>query len=317
MKIEALTYVVEVANCQSITAAAKKLYMSQTTLSAIIRSVEEELGVQIFRRISKGVTLTEAGSKIIPMLQDIVMRYEKVANLYQDNHSIGKNVHILLYPAACYDFSIDLSSQLKAIYPDVTPIFHRSSQNKIISDLLNGVANVGISAHAYNSYPQILETCRSSGLQCEPVCEDSFSLCVNPSSKFAGRKLVSLHELKDEHRATAHYFPDSPNSGIAEGFRMVRKTTVFTSNEAIKMAAVRGDVIAMLSGLSLVNDPYIESGRLIAIPLTGFPIDNRLITLAIYRDLKELTLVEKFLIEQARVYFKHVGQPIDQDILAL
>ena len=47
MKIEYLSYLREIEACKSISAAAKKLYIGQTTLSAIIKSIEDELGVAI------------------------------------------------------------------------------------------------------------------------------------------------------------------------------------------------------------------------------------------------------------------------------
>lgn len=53
MKIEYLNYILEVWRCGSINAAAKVLYLSQSGLSSIIKSVEGELGYPIFERGAK------------------------------------------------------------------------------------------------------------------------------------------------------------------------------------------------------------------------------------------------------------------------
>lgn len=58
MRIEHLQYLLEIAKCHSISTAAKKLYISQTGLSAIVNSIEAELNIQIFRRSNKGTLLT-------------------------------------------------------------------------------------------------------------------------------------------------------------------------------------------------------------------------------------------------------------------
>lgn len=55
MRIEFLNYVIEVAKLGSISAAAKKMWLGTTSMSAIIKNVEDELNTEIFIRTPKGV----------------------------------------------------------------------------------------------------------------------------------------------------------------------------------------------------------------------------------------------------------------------
>lgn len=57
MTINQLKYVLEIAKASSIREAASKLYLSQPALSASIRELEEELGILIFERTNKGISL--------------------------------------------------------------------------------------------------------------------------------------------------------------------------------------------------------------------------------------------------------------------
>ncbi len=50
MTTQQLTYVIAVAECQSISKAAEKLYVTQPSLSQYIHSIEKQLGVQLFDR---------------------------------------------------------------------------------------------------------------------------------------------------------------------------------------------------------------------------------------------------------------------------
>ena len=59
MNIQQLTYIVEIANCKSISRAAEYLFVSQPALSQQIRNLEKELGYRVFHRTSKGLELTE------------------------------------------------------------------------------------------------------------------------------------------------------------------------------------------------------------------------------------------------------------------
>lgn len=61
MRTEQLKYLLEVTSCGSISAAAKRLYINQTTLSAAIQSIETELGGKLFQRTAKGVVLSAFG----------------------------------------------------------------------------------------------------------------------------------------------------------------------------------------------------------------------------------------------------------------
>lgn len=58
MTLQQLTYIVTVAECKNITEAAEKLFISQPSLSAAIHNLEKEMGVVVFNRSNKGVTVT-------------------------------------------------------------------------------------------------------------------------------------------------------------------------------------------------------------------------------------------------------------------
>ena len=59
MQVEHLRYLLDIYNLRSISAAAHYLHIAQTTLSAVIKSVEDELGFSVFKRMPTGVAPTE------------------------------------------------------------------------------------------------------------------------------------------------------------------------------------------------------------------------------------------------------------------
>ena len=61
MNINQLKYILEIAACVSMREASTKLFISQPALSASVRELEEELGILIFERTNKGISLTDAG----------------------------------------------------------------------------------------------------------------------------------------------------------------------------------------------------------------------------------------------------------------
>lgn len=72
MDFRELTYISTVADCRSVTAAAKKLYISQPSLSYIISKVEADVGVKLFDRRTNPLSLTYAGKKYVETAKEIL-----------------------------------------------------------------------------------------------------------------------------------------------------------------------------------------------------------------------------------------------------
>ena len=82
-----LNYIIEIYNCGSINKAAKKLFLSQSSLSSSIRELEQELGIEIFNRSNKGIALTEDGKEFIMQIRPIVEQQKMVENYYADKNN--------------------------------------------------------------------------------------------------------------------------------------------------------------------------------------------------------------------------------------
>lgn len=78
MNINQLKYVLEVAASSSMREASTKLYVSQPALSASIHDLEEELGILIFERNNKGISLTDEGRELLSYAKKAVQQYEMV-----------------------------------------------------------------------------------------------------------------------------------------------------------------------------------------------------------------------------------------------
>lgn len=61
MTLQQLKYAVTVAECRTISKAAEKVFISQPSLTAAIRQLEDEMNVKIFSRTNKGIEITKDG----------------------------------------------------------------------------------------------------------------------------------------------------------------------------------------------------------------------------------------------------------------
>ncbi|AIQ63450.1 LysR family transcriptional regulator [Paenibacillus stellifer] len=82
MTLQQLKYVIEVAGRGSMNEAAKRLFISQPSLSNAIRDLEEEIGVTIFERTNKGITLSKEGAEFLGYARQVVEQAELLEKRY-------------------------------------------------------------------------------------------------------------------------------------------------------------------------------------------------------------------------------------------
>lgn len=82
MTIQQLKYIIKIVECGSITEAARRLYISQPSLSAALKEVETEFGIEIFYRTSKGISLSADGTEFLSYVRQIVEQSELLEQRY-------------------------------------------------------------------------------------------------------------------------------------------------------------------------------------------------------------------------------------------
>ena len=87
MNLLHLKYAVEVAKTKSINQAAKNLYMNQPNLSRAIKELEDSLGVNLFRRTSKGIIVTPQGEEFLVHARNILDQVDEIEAMYKQGKS--------------------------------------------------------------------------------------------------------------------------------------------------------------------------------------------------------------------------------------
>ena len=96
MEFRVLKYFLAVAREKSITNAAKKLHISQPTLSKQIKQLEAELGQKLFTRTNYSIRLTEAGLLLQKRAENIVALVDKTTQEFQDLDDVIGAIFILV-----------------------------------------------------------------------------------------------------------------------------------------------------------------------------------------------------------------------------
>lgn len=129
----------EVAKCLNFTKAAKNLFISQSNISRQIASFEEELGLALFDRNTKGVKLTLQGQMLAETLSEMVSEWKLVCSRaknsvkkYNGCITIGCQPH-----DKCNSYLSQILSGFREIRPEVQIIKERCTQKKLLEGLKN------------------------------------------------------------------------------------------------------------------------------------------------------------------------------------
>ena len=149
-----LNYLTTLAEEQSITRAAARLFISQPALTAFLNRTEEELGVRLFDRSTTPIRITEAGAYYLSELEKICVMQDRLHQELSDFSSHDPELRINIGIGRNRG-SIWLSSvmpELNRLYPDMRLTIFEDRDTNMLDKVLNGVVDIAIvESYAYHS----------------------------------------------------------------------------------------------------------------------------------------------------------------------
>ncbi len=136
MKLRQLEYFCAVAEAESISAAARELHVAQPPISRQIAQLEEELGVQLFLRGSKGMALTDAGQSLYRQTQQI---FQDIRRVEDSVRSVGTGMSGRIKLGAIYSampYALHYIDEYHKTYPQVELLIRLGSPQELL-ELLN------------------------------------------------------------------------------------------------------------------------------------------------------------------------------------
>ena len=121
MELRQLEYFLMVSDLASFTRAAERLYVSQPAVTNAVRSLEEELGIQLLDRSQRKVTLTAEGKIFYRHIQNIMQGISTTLNEINDlkSHNRG-HLTIGVTPLAGITSTSRLLAEFRAAYPNIS-----------------------------------------------------------------------------------------------------------------------------------------------------------------------------------------------------
>lgn len=195
MTLQQLKYLVTVAECKNITAAAEKLYISQPSLSAAIHSLEKEMNVTAFVRSNKGMTVTKEGEELLSFARNLLEQADIMKERFctDSNRKPKFCVSCQHYSFAVNAF-VDVVNEYDAAEYNFT--LRETQTGEIIDDVANGNSELGILYLSESNEDVLHKLFKKNDLVFEEIFEASPHIFISKNHPLADKDNINLEELK-------------------------------------------------------------------------------------------------------------------------
>ena len=184
-----LQYLTALAAARHFGRAAKRCNVSQSTLSAGIRDLEEVLGTAVAERSNRHVLITRAGIKIADKARAVLQEAEGIMDAAQaDRSPMTGDMHLGAIPTISPFFLPRVLPELRVRFPELTIYLREEKTASLLARLDEGGLDVVLIALPYDT----------GDLRVDVIMDDEFLFACNLDHALAGTDEVSLESLAGE-----------------------------------------------------------------------------------------------------------------------
>lgn len=196
MTITQLRYVIVIAGASSMNEAAKELFVSQPSLSASIKELEEEIGIEIFIRSNRGIAVTPEGEEFIGYARQLVQQYELIENKYVSGGNQKKHFSV---SAQHYAFAVDAFAKMVQQFgmDEYEFAFYETRTYEVIEDVKNFKSEIGI-LYINDFNRKVFEKLFAEyNLEFHPIIDCEAYVYMWKGHPLAKKKKLSVDDLAD------------------------------------------------------------------------------------------------------------------------
>ena len=189
LKLKDLRYLVAVADTRHFGQAAARCFVSQPTLSAQLKKLEDYLGVQLIERQPRRIALTEAGVQVVARARRIIEASDEIVSLSQmQRDPLAGRLRMALLPTIGPYLLPNVATKLRKHLPRLELMLYEYQTDVMLEKLHSGEIDVGILA-----LPVPLD-----GLDSYELYKEPFTVALPAHHRLSGRSSIKVDDLRDE-----------------------------------------------------------------------------------------------------------------------
>ena len=196
MTLQQIKYVIGIAETGSFNKAAEKLFVSQPSLTATIHDLEDELGIEIFNRTGRGVTLTNDGTEFLTSARQLYIDYQSVMEKYGENGKIKKK-----FGVSTQHYSFAVKSFVEMVKDFNTNEYEfairETKTREVIEDVATLKSEIGILYLSEFNRKAITSILKSKELEFHHLIDCKAYVYIWKGHPLANKEQISLSQLED------------------------------------------------------------------------------------------------------------------------
>lgn len=273
MTIRHLKIFTAVADNGGMSRAAKKLHISQPSISQAIAELEKHYGVKLFERLSQKLYLTKEGELMLSFSRHILDSFEHMEEAMNQavamtSLRIGCSVSV----GTC--LINDILDEAEKRIPECQISVNVTNSSEVEREILHNEVDLGI-------VEGILE---SKDLIVTPICKDEMVVVCGKDHRLAKEERVTLEMLRGQayiSRESGSSERNQIEKMLEEHGIQLQRTFCSTNTEAIKNAVIRGRGIAVFS--TRMIEAERRNGEIVVLPLREISV-TRNINMVIHKN---------------------------------
>ncbi len=196
MTLQQLVYVTKIVECGSINEAAKRLFITQPSLSSAVKELEREMGIEIFNRSPRGISLSVDGAEFLSYARQIIEQTELLTQRYRRTK---KSRRICSVSTQHYAFAVNaFVSLIESTDTEEYEFTLRETRTyDIIEDVSSMRSEIGIIYQNSFNTSVITKILREKHLAFHPLFEATPHIFVSIKNPLAQKACVTLDDLED------------------------------------------------------------------------------------------------------------------------
>ena len=196
MTLTQLNYIITIAETKSINKAAELLYVSQPSLTSAVQELEKELGIILFNRSGRGVTLTNDGAEFLLYAKQLYGQYETILEKYGENGSLKKKFGVSTqhYSFAVKAF-VDMAKQFDMSKYEFA--IRETKTAEVISDVSTMKSEIGVLYLSEFNRKSMEKLLRSACLEFHHLIDCQAYVYLWKNHPLAKEESISFSQLSD------------------------------------------------------------------------------------------------------------------------
>lgn len=214
MTLQQLRYVTSIADCGSMNEAAKILFVSQPSLSGAVKELEDETGIEIFKRTNKGVLPTPQGEEFLGYARQLLNQYELMEDRFVRRTQVKKKFSVSMQH---YSFAVKAFVELVKQYgmDEYEFAAYETKTGEVISNVRNFKSEIGILYENDFNRQALGKILKENNLEFQPLFTCGTYAYLWKKHPLAGKEEISMEELA-EFPCLAFDQGDTPSFFLAE-----------------------------------------------------------------------------------------------------